>query len=54
MVYEEDIMIAEPYITEYQPSGMTGIAPEGCVSVEDFFADIKKHINEFCDELGIY
>ena len=54
MIYEADIMIAEPHIAEYQNPAVTGIIPDGCVSVEDFFADIKQHINEFCDELGIY
>jgi len=50
MLYEEDIMVAEPNVDEYQNPAVTEIAPEGCVSVEDFFADIKQHIDEFCSE----
>ena len=44
MFYEEDIMVAEPCIAEYQNPAVTGIIPEDCVSVEDAFRQVREHI----------
>ena len=32
---------------------ITGIAPRGYMMIEDFFAELEKRINDYCDAKGL-
>ena len=53
MVYEEDIMIAEPYIAEYQNPAVTGIIPDGYMTSQEFRNRATVKVNNFCKTYGI-
>ena len=44
MIYEEDIMIAEPYTAKYKNPVVTGIVPEDCIPVGEAFRQVREHI----------
>ena len=53
MFYEEDIMVAEPCIAEYQNPAVTGIVPNGYMTSEEFRRRATAKVNNFCKTYGI-
>ena len=53
MFYEEDIMVAEPYVAEHQNPAFTGTVPEGYMTAEEFRRKATMKVNNFCKTYGI-
>ena len=52
MIYEEDIIVAEP-IAEYENPAVTGIIPDGYMTSQEFRRKAMEKVNNFCKTCGI-
>jgi dihydroorotate dehydrogenase len=49
----KNVKVEKKAIDQSKNPAVTGVAPRGYMMIEDFFAELEKRINDYCDAKGV-